>query len=207
MSRFARVKHRLRRDVRGVTVVEFALITPPMLLLLLGGLEIGYQSYVRSVLQGALNDAARTASVENPQISTPGNTVEEKVAGLISGTVKHVAPKATVTVTQQSFFEFSNIGNPEKLMTDHNGNGEFDAADGDCWEDTKENGVYDTDTGTSGRGGANDVVLYNASVSTPRLLPIHAFIPRMDKTIDFTVETAVRNQPYQALQTAPVLCG
>ena len=122
----------IRRDDSGATIVEFAIILVPMVILLMGGIELGYNSYVRSVLQGSLNDAARRAAVEAPAINASGSTVEEKVENLIRGTVRKVSPNATVNVTQQSYFDFSNIGNPEKLMTDHNGNGQFDAADGDC---------------------------------------------------------------------------
>ncbi|MFT6474529.1 MAG: Flp pilus assembly protein TadG, partial [Qipengyuania sp.] len=68
--------HQLRDDERGATIVEFAFVVGPMLLLLMGGLELGYNSYVRSTMQGALNDAARTAAVEFPIINVPGSTVE-----------------------------------------------------------------------------------------------------------------------------------
>ncbi len=50
---------RLHSDDRGAAIIEFAFVAGPMVLLLLGGLELGYNSYVRSTMQGALNDAAR----------------------------------------------------------------------------------------------------------------------------------------------------
>ena len=198
--------HRLRGDERGATIVEFAFVVGPMLLLLMGGLELGYNSYVRSTMQGALNDAARTA-VEFPIINVPGSTVEEQVENLIEETVKHVAPNASIEVTQKSYFEFSAIGNPEKLMTDNNGNGQFDADDNDCWEDANGNGSYDTDAGKTGNGGADDVVLYSASISTPRILPLQNFLPGVGPTMEYTLQTAVRNQPYDKQATAAVICA
>lgn len=199
--------HRLRGDERGATIVEFAFVVGPMLLLLMGGLELGYNSYVRSTMQGALNDAARTAAVEFPIINVPGSTVEEQVENLIEETVKHVAPNASIEVTQKSYFEFSAIGNPEKLMTDNNGNGQFDADDNDCWEDANGNGSYDTDAGKTGNGGADDVVLYSASISTPRILPLQNFLPGVGPTMEYTLQTAVRNQPYDKQATAAVICA
>ena len=199
--------HQLRDDERGATIVEFAFIVGPMLLLLMGGLELGYNSYVRSTMQGALNDAARTAAVEFPIINVPGSTVEEQVENLIEETVKHVAPNASIEVTQKSYFEFSSIGNPEKLMTDNNGNGQFDADDNDCWEDANGNGSYDTDAGKTGNGGADDVVLYSASISTPRILPLQNFLPGVGPTMEYTLQTAVRNQPYDKQATAAVICA
>lgn len=197
----------LRQAEEGATIVEFALILAPMLLLLMGGLDLGYHSYVRSTLQGALDDAARTAAVENPVLGVAGATVEEQVETLIRQTVGHVAPNAAIVVTQTSYFDFSAIGNPEKLMTDHDGDGLYDAADGDCWEDANANGTFDTDAGAGGNGGASDVVLYTATLSTPRLLPLDAFLPGVGSTIDLTVQTAVRNQPYANQAAAAVICG
>ena len=207
MRRLRDMTRRLRGEERGATIIEFAMISGPMLLLLMGGLELGYNSYVRATMQGALNDAARTAAVEFPIINVPGSTVEEQVENLIKETVEHVAPNATITVTQKSYFDFSDIGNPEKLMTDHNGNGQFDAADGDCYEDANGNGNYDTDAGKTGNGGADDVVLYTANISAPRILPLDGFLPGVGSTIDYTLETAVRNQPYDQQATAAVVCA
>ena len=79
MKRLKTFGTRLKRDEKGATIVEFAFIVGPMFLLLIGGLELGYNSYVRSTMQGALNDAARTAAVEFPIINVAGNTVEEQV--------------------------------------------------------------------------------------------------------------------------------
>ena len=145
--------------------------------------------------------------MEFPIINVPGSTVEEQVENLIEETVKHVAPNASIEVTQKSYFEFSAIGNPEKLMTDNNGNGQFDADDNDCWEDANGNGSYDTDAGKTGNGGADDVVLYSASISTPRILPLQNFLPGVGPTMEYTLQTAVRNQPYDKQATAAVICA
>ena len=199
---------RLGRDQRGATIVEFAVIAMPMCVLLMGGLELGYNSYVRSTLQGALHDAARVAAVENPILATDGDTVEEQVANMIKETVAHVAPNAVVDVEQKSYFEFSSIGEPEKLMTDNNGNGKYDASDEDCFEDANGNGTFDPDSGKSGtNGGADDVVLYTAKVSAPRILPLDRLVPGVSEKVEYTLRAAVRNQPYGQQPTAPVICG
>ena len=199
---------RLGCDQRGATIVEFAVIAMPMCVLLMGGLELGYNSYVRSTLQGALHDAARVAAVENPILATDGDTVEEQVENMIKETVAHVAPNAVVDVDQKSYFEFSSIGEPEKLMTDNNGNGKYDASDEDCFEDANGNGTFDPDSGKSGtNGGADDVVLYTAKVSAPRILPLDRLVPGVSEKVEYTLRAAVRNQPYGQQPTAPVICG
>lgn len=201
-----RTLRQLAHDRRGATVIEFAMLAVPLIALLIGGLDLAHQSYVHSVLQGALNDAARRASVEDPQFTASGDTLEERVAATVQRQVRPVAPNATYTIRQSNYYDFSGIGNPEKLMTDINGNGQFDADDGDCWQDLNENGEYDLDTGRSGIGGANDVVFYEAQVVFKRVFPIGQFIGGSD-TLEFNARTAIRNQPYDNQNVPPVLCG
>lgn len=197
---------RLRRDSRGVTVVEFAIIALPLSMLLMGGFDLGHQAYIKAVMQGALTDAARRASVQNPDLAAEGDTTEEQVTNSIKAQLKAITPGATITVSESNFYDFSGIGNPEKLMTDFNGNGEYDAGDKDCFSDLNENGKYDTDTGREGVGGANDVAFYQADIVMPRLLPV-AKLLGFSPNYEMSVATAVRNQPYGTQKTPPVVCG
>ena len=109
-------------------------------------------------------------------------------------------------IAQSNFYDFSGIGNPEKLMTDVNENGQYDESDGDCFADLDEDGEYDTDTGRDGIGGANDVVFYEATLTMPRLVPLHGFLG-VSPEYNLRADTAIRNQPYEAQRTPPVVCG
>ena len=197
---------RLARDRGGVTAVEFGIIALPLAMLVMGGFDLGHQAYIRSVMQGALTDAARRASVQNPDFAADGATTEEQVTNLIKAQLKAITPGATITVTESNFYDFSGIGNPEKLMTDVNANGEYDAADKDCFSDLNENGEYDMDTGRDGVGGANDVAFYKADIDMPRLLPV-AQLLGFPANYKMSVATAVRNQPFGTQKTPPVVCG
>ena len=197
---------RLHRDERGVTAVEFGLLLTPFLVMLMGAMDLGHQFYMRGVTQGALDDVSRRASVEEPNFIASGSTLEERIENTLKQQIDNVAPRATYTISQKNYFDFNGVGNPERLVTDVDGDGKFDNVDGDCWEDLNENGVYDLDSGRVGVGGANDVTFYSVRVQLPRLFPTAELIG-FSKTIDFTVETAVRNQPYANQATPPVLCG
>lgn len=197
---------RLRGDEQGATIVEFGLLALPLFAMILGGIEFGYQQYTRSLMQGALNDAARLASVEDPEMAFGGDTTEEQVENLVREIAGSVAYDATIDVTTRSYFDFSDIGSPETLMTDVNGNGMFDEEDGDCWEDLNGNEEFDTDSGVAGTGGASDVVFYQANIEMPRLLPLHNFVNVPEK-IEMQLETAIRNQPYGGQSNPAVLCG
>lgn len=196
----------LRRDQSGATIVEFALIAMPLCVLVMGGFDLGHQSYIRSVMQGALNDAARRAAVEDPAFTASGATTEERVENTIKAQLAGITPGAEITISQSNFYDFSGIGNPEKLMRDKDKDGTYDEADGDCFSDLNENGEYDTDTGRAGIGGANDVVFYQADITMPRLLPVAKLIG-FSPNYEFGVATAIRNQPFGEQRTPPVVCG
>ena len=67
---------------------------------------------------------------------------------------------------------------------------------GDCWEDTNGNNSWDADRGSSGMGGADDIVRYQVSITYPRLVPIWKFLGTWGTTDTVTSNTVLRNQPY-----------
>jgi Flp pilus assembly pilin Flp len=54
----------LRRDKRGATIVEFALVSPVMILMMMGLGDMGYQVYAQSILNGAMQKAARDSAIQ-----------------------------------------------------------------------------------------------------------------------------------------------
>lgn len=204
MTKLTSLIRRLRTDNRGVALTEFGLISIPLMVVLLGAFDLGYQSYVRAVLQGALNDISRTAAVENPAFGTDGDTVEEQIAAAIEERVNGIARNATYTIEQTNYYEFTGVNASEKLITDFNGNGEYD--DGDCFEDLNDNGNFDSQAGRTGRGGADDVVFYEVTVVMPRLVPVTGLI---GVPSNYTIEAnaAIRNQPYANQEVPETVCA
>lgn len=196
---------KLIRDNRGMAAVEFGIIAVPLMIVLLGGLDLGYQSYVRAQLQGVLNDVARTATVENPDFSGfTGASIEERIENAIEERVNNIARNATYTIEQSSFYEFSGVGDAEKLLTDYNGNGEYDT--GDCFEDINNNSVFDVDAGDSGQGGADDVVYYDVTITMPRIVPVANLIG-LPNNYTINARAAVRNQPFASQTIPPTVCA
>lgn len=196
-------RRRLRRDTAGATAVEFAILITPLLTVLLGCFDLGYQAYLRSVVQGALNDVARSASLEAPDLNCDGETLVAQVQCAIKSRSDIVARDATYHVEIKNYFDFNTVGRSEKLVTDYNHNGRYDT--GDCFVDINENGEFDESGGRSGVGGADDVAFYKVTVEMPRLFPIDYFLPVSPK-YSITGETAVRNQPYARQKTPPTVC-
>tara|TARA_R110000850_G_scaffold65783_4_gene146802 strand:- start:899 stop:1504 length:606 start_codon:yes stop_codon:yes gene_type:complete len=181
-------KFRLLRDQRGATLVEFGLVAGPFILMLLGIMDLGYRGYVDTVSKSVLHRVARDAS-------TGEMTAEQIEQQVNDGLDALVLKDAVISVTTESYFDFTNIGKPEKLTVDNNGNGEVDP--GDCFIDNNGNDVFDTDYGIAGTGGPDDIVNYKIEITSPRLFPLASMIG-LDETMTISNSTAVRNQPYGA---------
>jgi Flp pilus assembly protein TadG len=182
----------LARDRRGATVIEFALILPVMLVLMMGMMEIAYQAYVQSVITGAVQKAGRDSGIQG---ATPA-TIDAKVLSQ----VRAVAPSAAFVAgspTRLSYTNFSQVA-PEPFV-DTNGNGVRDA--GECYTDINGNGQWDADAGRSGQGGANDVTVYTAQVTYNRLFPVVKLLGWAG-TATLSATTTLMNQPY-ASQNVP----
>ena len=177
----------LGRDQRGVTTVEFALVLPPLLLLLLGGLELAHTKYVQTVLVGQLQKAGRDISLEGSANATTQTTVLNTVTSTLQG----VAPNATVSYTLQSFHDYANVANRAEEFGDADHDGLCDH--GETFVDSNGNGHWDADGSVNGRGGAKDVVLLTATVTYPRLAMAQLF--GAGSTISLTSSTLLRNQP------------
>lgn len=175
----------LPRDRRGATIIEFAMILPALCLILLGTFELGYRMYVASVLQGALHEAARLATV--------GNVTTTQIDTRVKGRLRAFSHQATITTSTNSYNDFSQVSVPERITQDTAPTGQYNA--GDCYEDYNNNQRYDLDRGRAGLGQADDIVRYQVSISYPRLFPVAAFFGWSD-TDTITANTVLRNQPY-----------
>lgn len=176
----------LMRDKSGVTIVEFAMIAPVLLVLLMGTYDLGYQLYASSVLQGALQKAGRDSTIEGAATATA--TIDQRV----TDQVKMVVPNATLTYSRKAYATFSKVSKPEDF-TDINSNGVCDS--GEPYEDVNGNSTWDTDRGMNGQGGAKDAVLYTATLTYPRPLAVAPMVG-LSNTVTIKTETVLRNQPF-----------
>lgn len=190
---------RLRRPLRGlaaaregVAATEFALLAVPFLLLILGTLDLGYQAYVRALTTGALERAARKATV--------GNQTIPQVTTLIRNEVKPILPAFrrdnpdAIVITPLSYYNFSAVGGGERITGDTAPVGTYNSTD--CYEDRNNNGRYDaTGGGGSDLGSADDVVYYDVAISVPRPFQfLTAF--GFGENVSISARTLIRNQPY-----------
>lgn len=186
----------LVQDQRGAAAVEFAIVMIPFLLLLMGGMDLGYQAYLRATVTGAVERAARQATV--------GNRTQAQIVTLIRNEVRAILPLSVrddpdaISVTPLNYYNFSSVGGGERITGDTAPVGVYNSTD--CYEDRNGNGHYDaTGGGGSGLGTADDIVYYTVTATAPRLF---GFTSRIGwgANVVATTRTLIRNQPYGAQQ-------
>jgi Flp pilus assembly pilin Flp len=178
----------LRRDPRGAALVEFGLVAPLFVLMLMGLFEFGMQVYARSLIHGAMQEAARDATLEGADLDI------EDLDQAVRWQVRNVIPRAEFEFTRTNYANFSDVGQPE-LFTDQNNDGECN--NNEPFEDANANGIWDADRGRDGLGGARDAVLYEVTATYDRMFPLHSLMG-WDSEIMLEASTVLRNQPFDA---------
>src|SRR3546814_17301837 len=115
------------------------------------------------VLQGAVSKAGRDSTLEAYASS------QADLDTLVREQVQQVFANAEVTFSRKAYDRFDQVG-VEERYTDENENGSYDI--GECYDDSNGNGQWDADRGRTGNGGADDVILYSASMTFDRILPV-----------------------------------
>lgn len=198
ISRKAHLLARLWRDTRGATLTEFAFVGPVFILMLMGLFDMTHSIYTTSLVNGAIQSAARNMTIEGASLR------EAEIDARVRTQVRSVVPNnATITLEKLAHLDFSDVGKPEEY-TDMNSNGTCD--NNEPYIESNGTAGWQANRGATGIGGARDVVLYKVKVSYPRLFPIHGFVGMSD-TVRIEGATVLRNQPFdeQNRNTTPGL--
>lgn len=206
----------LMRDERGVAAVEFALIAPVFLFMMLGAFDIGHTVYMRAVLDGAVQKAARDSALET------GAGSFANIDNNVRAIVRSLSANAVVTFDRQNYANFSSVDQAERLLTDRNRDGICN--NNETYEDANGNFQWDADVGRQGIGGPQDVVQYTVTVTYPAIFPLGSYSrngfandggTRKDTSFTFagispqrslTSVAILRNQPFgEQIQTVPVV--
>lgn len=189
---------RLAHDVRGVSAIEFAMIAPVFIVMLLGSLQLSLDVWAKSILSGAVQEAGRDSGLEDAHSS------QDSIDAYVGSQVHAFLPAAKMVYRRKNYQTFSDVDRPEDF-SDSNNNGVHDS--GECFEDENGNGQWDADVGATGQGGARDVVVYTATMTYQELVPLSRFIG-LDGERTFSATTTLMNQPFstQADRVTKTVC-
>lgn len=180
---------RLRSDQRGATLVEFALISPVLLTIILGSMDLARTLYATSVIEGELQKAARASSLETGSSGESQASIDEK----ITKQLQKVSTASKLTFTRKAYESYKMVEARKEEFNDINANGKCDK--GETFVDSNGNGGWDLDAGMSGAGGSKDVLIYTVDAKLPRVFPMNKLLGWED-TINITSTALLRNQPY-----------
>jgi hypothetical protein len=177
-------------DRHGSAVVDFAILGPTLVLLLIGILEAAMLMLTQILLQTAVGDAARSGIVGTGRDGLSRTELVRRVAERVGGALLRPENLRLETLVYPSF---DSIGRPEPF-TDVNGNGTHDA--GEPFTDVNGNGSWDTDMGASGPGGPGAVVLYRVRYEWRPMTPLLRGLLPGGGALELQASYAVRNEPF-----------
>lgn len=178
----------LRRNQRGAAAIEFAIIAPTLMMVLMGLMDLGYNLYAGTLLEGAIQKAARDSTIEGA--SSAQLLLDKRVTDVVDDIVSD----ATIQFTRKAYTNFQDVRRPEDF-TDSNADGNCN--DGEPFEDVNGNHSWDADRGSNGMGGARDAVLYTVTVTYDRPFPLMKLLG-FNNQVTSIARTVLRNQPYSS---------
>ena len=186
--------HALKSDPSGISVTEFGLISPAIVVMLLGTMDAGHTLYMRSVVDGAIQELARDSSLEDGQILAKREIADQR----ITRQIRKLHKNADVSVSRRYYRNFSQAFDAEaEDFTDTNNNGTCD--NGEPFIDANLNDVWDADGADEGQGQAKDVAIVTVTVTYDRLLPMAELIG-LPEQVTIGANTVLANQPWAEQQ-------
>ncbi len=181
---------RLLRNQDGTSVMEFGLIAPVAVMMMLGTMDVGYTYYVRSVLDGAMQNVARDSALEGSTTSAQQIAMNKR----ITDTVHAISPSSEVKPQRRYYKTFSDAAAARaEEFTDTNEDKICNS--GEPFIDVNNNDEFDEDGGDEGQGGAQDIVSIKYRVKFQRLFPMGALIG-LPNNITIYSNSILANQPY-----------
>jgi len=181
------------RQQDGAATLELAFALPVLALLMVGMLEVAVLMFSQVAAEGGLRQASRYGITGNTE---SGSTREEQIVAIV---LEHSYGLLDITSNDVEILvypSFADIGEPEPLTNDVNSNGEYDAGDGDTYDDVNGNAAWDTDMGDPGPGGSGEVVLYRLEYQWNFMTPIFRVFGGPDGAVNMHASIAVQNEPY-----------
>lgn len=173
----------------GATAVEFALVAPLFIYMMVAILEFALIFAAQLLLDHATHQAARTGRTG---FVSSGATQDATVKQVLYDLVGPLLSTNDLVITSKSYSGFDTIGKEEPYV-DANGNGKRD--DGENYTDVNGNGQWDADQGTSGLGSSNEVVVYTVSYNWTVVTPLIGNLVGNSGVVTISSTAIIQNEP------------
>jgi hypothetical protein len=173
----------------GVTILEFALILPVLLLLIMGIIEFSMIMFVSSVIESATTSTARLG--KTGYVPSDSNRQQEILDNITSRSAGLLDP-AKITISTTVYPSFNSVNQPEPCISPPTP--PCPGTPGVNFTDINGNGQWDADMGAAGLGNAGDVVVYTVNYPWSIMTPIMSSI--IGPVFPITARTVVRNEPF-----------
>jgi Flp pilus assembly protein TadG len=190
---FRRQLRRFARSNDGAAALEFALVLPPLCLILLGMFEMSMLMFAQASMEGALREAARfgmTGSVSDPAQR------QTQILAIIDKDTLNLFDMKDASISFEIYNSFSNIGKPEPFV-DSNGNGTWDS--GESYTDVNGNAKWDADQGAAGIGTSAQIVQYTVQYDWHVITPFMAPMFGKNGKVHLKASVVLRNEPWLAI--------
>lgn len=182
---------RLWRRSDGASAIEFSLVAMPLILTVVGIIEVALILFVNVLLEGAVRDSARYGITG---FTSGGIDRETMIRQIIEKRTVGMIDMSKVNIETLVYQSFSDIGKPEPFTDEAPFNQTHDP--GEPFVDINGNGQWDADMGAAGAGGPGAVVVYKVKYDWPLLTGLLAPIMGENGYLRLSVSTAVRNEPF-----------
>ncbi len=177
----------------GGTTLEFGMVVPLFVVMLVGVIEIGMLFFANTALEGGLREAARFAITGRVEGET---SREEAIINIINRHGYGIVTVSTADISTEVYQDFADIDTHEPIVGDRGEIGTYEAGIDDGYTDINCNGAWDDDMGKNGVGGGNDVVIYVVDYQHELMTNFLAPMIGTDGKVPLTARVAVRNEPF-----------
>lgn len=174
----------------GTTAIEFALILPALLLIIMGSIELSLYMFVQSSMEGASFSVSRlgkTGYTDN------GSTREQTIRDALEDKLGFFLDTRELQIESKTYDNFSSVEQPEPYV-DANDNGVRD--DGENFTDMNGNGQFDQDRGALGPGDSGEVVVYTVSYPWHVMTPFLTSALGENGVVTINSRFVVKNEPF-----------
>lgn len=183
-----RLLNRFRKKKDGAAAIEFALIAPMFLLLIMGTFELALVMFYSTILEGATNFGARLGKV-NPA-AEGYESKEAYIFEQVSNQIRAAIPPDKLLFTAKTYTSFDNVNQPEPCNIEQCTTATTNEAD---FNDINDNGHWDEDQGVETAGAPGNIVQYTFTYQYRFFTPLVGhFFPNPMAIRGVTV---VRNEP------------